>query len=101
MAESYKKDPAAVLDFGVDLNGLLHGRAGAKSNWLAAGETVSSFTVTAEAGLTVQSPSQSGGLITFWLSNGEAGQSYQVTCTWTTSAGRTDRRKIVIEVDER
>ena len=90
----FTKDPNAVLDYAFDW-----------SDWLAAGETISTFTVTAETGLTLgtgdKSPSQANGVVTYWLSGGTAGINYKVACLITTSAGRTDERTIWIKVVER
>ncbi len=89
----FSKDPDAVLDFAFDW-----------SDWLAVGETISVFTVVAETGLTVDAspaPSESSGVITFWLSSGTSGNSYSVTSQIITSAGRTDDRTMTIRVQER
>ena len=99
--KTFKKDPAAVLDYGFDLKALTHALPGALRDWLASGETVTAHALTAEDGLVVDSSSESDGLITAWLSGGTAGARYLVTCQFTTSAGRTDRRRIQVEVVER
>ena len=95
------KDPSAVLDYAFDWKPLTHGVPGATSDWLATGETISSYTVTAETGLTKDSDSQADGVVTVWLSGGTAGINYKVACLITTSAGRTDERTIWIKVVER
>lgn len=97
----FRKDPAAVLDYGWDLKALSHSQAGAASDWLESDEVVSSFTVTAGTGLTVDSSSEADGLITAWLSGGIASQKYEVSCGFTTSKGRTDVRRFTVEVVER
>lgn len=97
----FKKDPGAVLDYGWDLRALSHEQEGAVSDWLESDETVSSFTVTADAGLTVDSSSETDGLIMAWLSGGTASQKYEVSCEFTTSKGRTDVRRVTVEVIER
>ena len=86
--DTFTKDPAAVLDYDFDF----------ATNYLAGGETISSETVTAEAGLTVDSYSESSGVVTAWLSGGTASQDYTVTCQIVTSASRTDERSITIQV---
>ena len=88
------KDPASTLDFVFDW-----------SSWLASGETISSFSVTVTTGITLgtssKAPSQAAGKVTYWLSGGTAGSSYVVQCTITTSAGRVDNRKAIIQVADR
>ena len=95
------KDPDAVLDFRWDWAPLTNGRG--RSNWLAAGETITTRTIVAEAGITVDSSSitDTGTSVTAWLSDGTDGEDYTVTCRVTTSAGRTDDRTIVVLVRER
>jgi len=84
---SFIKDPQAVLDFNWDW-----------SVWLGEGETITDKTVTPDVGLTVNSSSINGGIVAAWLAGGEIGTSYSVACTITTSAGRTETRRIQISV---
>jgi len=84
------KDPSAVLDYAFDWTG-----------WLAAGETITDHTITADTGITVDSWTESDGKVTVWLSGGTAGKWYKIACLITTSAGRTDERTIYIQVQER
>jgi len=84
------KDPSAVLDYVFDWTG-----------WLATGETITDYTITADTGITVDSPTEDAGKVTVWLSGGTAGINYKVACLITTSAGRTDERTIWIKVVER
>lgn len=101
MAYDFLKDPNAVLDYKFDWKALTNG-SGA-SNWLASAETISTHTVTAEAGMTVDSSAQTdtNTSVTVWLSGGVAGRDYRVTCHIVTSAGRADDRSIVVRVEER
>ena len=89
---AFVKDPDAVLDYKIDWLA-----------WLAFGETISSKTVTATTGLTVDSSTitDSSTSVTIWLSGGTAGASYTVTCQIVTSASRTDERSITIQCRER
>ena len=89
---AYTKDPDAVLDWKFDW-----------SRWLAAGETITSHTVTPTAGLTVDSSlvTDDDTSVTAWLSGGTAGTRYTVTCHIVTSAGRADDRTIYVYVRER
>ena len=84
------KDPSAVLDYAFDWTG-----------WLATGETITDYTITADTGITVDSSTEDDGKVTVWLSGGTAGINYKVACKITTSAGRTDERTIWIKVVER
>ena len=86
----YTKDPSAVLDWDFDW-----------TDWLAAAETITNHTITADAGITVDSSTEDDGKVTVWLSGGTAGINYKVACLITTSAGRTDERSIWITVRER
>ena len=97
----FPKDPSAVLEWVFDWKPLTNGVSGASSDWLATGETISSYVITVDTGLTKNSDSQSSGAVTVWLSGGTAGTNYKVACLITTSAGRTDERTIWIKVVER
>jgi hypothetical protein len=80
----WEKDPQAVKDYQFDWTA-----------WLA-GDTVGSHTVTVETGLTKDSDSRVGGVVTVWLSGGTKGRTYKVTCHVVTTGGRTDERTIEI-----
>lgn len=101
MADSFLKDPSAVLDYRFDWAALTNGTG--ESDWLASGETISTSTVTAASGLTVDSSSivSSSTAVIAWLSGGTAGQSYTVTNRVVTSGGRTDERTITVKVTDR
>lgn len=101
MPQFYTKDPDAVLDYKFDWAAETNGTG--TSDWLAAGETITSHTVTVEAGLTKDSDSatDTDTSVTVWLSGGTAGTDYDVACEITTSADRTDERTITIRVRDR
>lgn len=86
----FHKDPDAVLDYQFDW-----------SPWLAAGETITSKTVTVDDGLTLDSSSDDDTIVTVWLSGGTDRAVYKVACLITTSAGRTDERTMSIRVSNR
>jgi hypothetical protein len=88
----FQKDPDAVLDYKIDW-----------TDWLEAAETISDHVITESTGITVDSSSltDSGKSVTVWLSGGETGSDYTVTCHVTTSAGRQDDRTITILVRDR
>lgn len=89
---TYLKDPDAVLDYQVDW-----------SAWLASGETISTHTVTADDGITVDSSSitDDSTTVTAWVSGGTAGRKYRVTYHITTSEGREEDRTIRLWVQQR
>ncbi len=104
---SFLKDPQSELDFAVDW-------AAKPPNgpWLDDGETITSFAVTADEGITVgtgtRAPalttSESGrvnGAVTVWLAGGTVGARYNIACRVTTNAGRTDERTIRVTVLQR
>lgn len=87
------KDPDAILDYAWDWTA-----------WLQNGETITAQTVTAPDGITIEtSPpvSQSGGVVTAWVSGGTIGQRYDLVCHVTTSAGRQDDRTLTLNIQQR
>lgn len=98
------KDPDAILDYKFDWAPSTNGTPGGSSDWLAAGETIESYTLTiSPSGLTVDSDSSTDAdtSVTCWLSGGTAGVKYALTCHIVTSAGRVDDRTVHIRVAER
>ena len=99
------KDPDALLDYYFDWAALTNGTG--DSDWLAAGETITAFDLTADAGITIVDAPAPPALtndntaVAFWLSGGTGGRIYVVTCQVTTSAGRVDERSMSIRVIER
>ena len=98
---SYIKDPDAVLDYKFDWAASTNGSG--SSDWLASGETISSHTITADSGITVDSSSvtDTNTSVTVWLSGGTVNNDYEITCRVVTSDSRTDDRTITIKVQER
>ena len=97
------KDPAAVLDYVFDWAPLTNDRLRARSDWLEAGETIASHTITADSGLTVDSSGETDAAtsVTAWLSGGTAGRDYKVVCQIVTSEDRTDERTLTVKVRNR
>lgn len=89
MPRNFTKDPDAVLDYEFDW-----------SAWLGA-DTIATHTVTAPAGLTVDSTEATTTTVTMWLSGGTDGASYAVTCHIVTAAGREDDRTATITMQSR
>lgn len=101
---TFLHDPDARLDYYFDWKALVNGTG--DSDWLAAGETITAFEVTADAGLTTDQPVapalvNGDTAVRVWLSGGTTGSYYQVACKVTTSAGRIDERTLVVKVQER
>lgn len=88
-----EKDPQAILDYKVDL---------LKKGWLAAGETITAEAVTCpDTTIDISLVSSTDTSILFWLTGGTAGVDYFLTAQFTTSAGRTDQRTMLVPVRER
>ena len=83
------KDPDATLDYSFDW-----------SEWLD-GDTISTSSWVACAGIVIESDSADTTKATAWVSGGDAGGSYTLTNTIITAAGRTDERSITIKCFER
>ncbi len=86
---TFSKDPQATLDYVWDW-----------SAWLG-DDTIATHAVVAATGLTVASTSTSAGKVTAWISGGTDRQEYAVTCTITTTGGRTDERTSRFQVNSR
>ena len=90
MTQRFIKDPGATLDYEWDW-----------SNWLATDETITSATISAPSGLTLNSQSNTDTTATCWLTGGTPGVRYSVVCHIVTTDGRTDERSIFIDVQDR
>jgi hypothetical protein len=86
----FYKDPDAVLDYAFDW----------ADEWLE-DDTIASYSINVPTGITVDSDSDTAGVVTVWLSGGTAGESYTVTCRVVTDAGRTDDKSMHFNVIER
>ena len=85
-----EKDSDAVLDYEWTF-----------TDWLSASETITSFSIIASPGITVDSSTNQPDKVIAWLSGGTPGQPYEVTCRITTNQGRTDDRTMTIRVINR
>lgn len=90
--KAFLKDPDAVLDYVFDW---------ITEDWLETGETISTYVITVDIGLTKDTDNKSDGSVTVWLSGGTAGTDYTVACKITTSMGRVDERSIKIRCRSR
>jgi hypothetical protein len=100
-SNAFLKDPSAILDYVWDWKSLTNGTG--TGDWLASAEAISSHTVTAPTGLTVDSSAlvNTNTAVRAWLSGGTAGESYAVVCRIVTTANRTDERTIYVQVVNR
>jgi len=89
MSDVFFKDPLAALDYTLDW-----------SVWLVGAETISTSTWTAQAGLTVDSDSNTATAATVWLSGGTVGQSYTVTNHIVSTGGREENKSFTVKVEE-
>lgn len=92
--KTYERTTTAVLDYKFDLAPLTNGRTDGESDWLASGETISSYTVTSsDDDLMIDSSSitDSGTSVTVWLSGGDITDTvYFVDLHVVTSDSRED-----------
>lgn len=99
--DTFIKDPSSVLPYKFDFKALTNGTG--ESDWLGTTETISSKTVTAETGITVDSSTitDTSTSVTVRISGGTANHDYRVTCEIVTSAGNTDQRTMLFKVRDR
>ena len=95
------KDPDAVLYYKFDWASLSNGTG--DSDWLASGETISSFTITADSGITVLGSSldDSNTSVVVRLSGGTVPAVYEIVCHIVTSNGNEDDRTMFIKMVEK
>ena len=84
------KDPAAVLDYPLDW-----------TDWLTGSEVISTSTWAADAGITIDSDTNTTTSATVWLSAGTSGERYRVSNTVVTDGLRTAVRSLLITVEDR
>lgn len=84
----FTKHPEEILDYKFDF-----------TKFLSTGETITSRTVTVEAGLNKDADTFNSTSVTVWLSGGTAGNRYLVTCKVNTNQGRTKVETAVIKVE--
>ena len=84
------KDPDAVLDYQWDW-----------SAWLSDDDSITSYTVTVDDGLTLDTDTNTSTAVTAWFSGGTIGERYDATAHIITADGREDDRTMRITVTER
>lgn len=85
-----EKDPYAVLDYSLDF-----------TNWMPDGDTITSISITPDAGITVDSTSNTDYIATAFISGGTAGNIYNIEFKIVTTGGLQDSRNFRIKVLER
>lgn len=89
MAQSFIKDPNAVLDYQWDW-----------SQWLPAGDTISTADVSLASGdVVINSESNTTTSVTAWISGGTVSTEAQLTARVVTAQGRTDDRTISLKIE--
>lgn len=86
------KDPDEVLDYQIDWTNRL------------AGDTIDSFLVQqldVDSDVVIDSSAQTGAFITVWLSNGMAGEMFEMLCRITTVGGRVMDETVTMQVTDR
>lgn len=70
------------------------------SLWLETGETIVSYVLTVESGITKVSDAKvnSDKAVVVWLEGGTLGERYTIDCTITTTSARIDPRRMEIEI---
>ena len=94
----YTKQPADVLDYQFDFTAWLADR----SDTIVGTPTVTAA-ATAPGGttpLTISGIVCSQGIVRFFASGGTDGYKYEITCTFTTTGGRTKQSEMIITVKE-
>lgn len=84
-----KKQPGDTLDYDLDF-----------SRWLPEGDAMVLATAVADAGLTVGPVEVIPPVVKVWLSGGVTGDSYKVTVTMQTEAGRIKESDFILRVTE-
>jgi hypothetical protein len=85
-----EKDPYAVLDYSLDW-----------TNWMPSGDTITSISVTADTGITIDSTTNTDYIATANISGGTAGTIYNIEFKIVTTNGLQDSRNFRIKVIER
>jgi hypothetical protein len=85
-----EKDPYAVLDYSLDW-----------TNWMPSGDTITSISVTADSGITIDSSTNTDYIATAYISGGTAGTIYNIEFKIVTTNGLQDSRNFRIKVIER
>ena len=86
----FTKQPAELMDYDVEFTEFLAGL----------NDSIQSFTVDADAGITVISSALNGNVVKVWCADGVSGTSYKITVTAQTVGGRIKQVEFKIKVKE-
>ncbi len=95
MPSSVTKDPAALLDYGVDWTAWLEGDVISQSTWVVAGPNTSLAIAATPA------PVTDGKITRVWLTGGTVDTTYDVTNRVVTVAGRIDERTLKVAIRQK
>jgi len=100
MSEQYKKTVNEKLDYKFDFKPFTNGREGAKTDFLVSGETITSYILTVDTGITKDSDilEDTDTSILMWFSGGTINSTYKITCLVTTSDSRELERVMFITI---
>ena len=90
MPNHFIKDPDSVLDYQFDW-----------SSWLTTSESISTYALTVPSGITSSDSTFDSNTVTYWVSSGELGRTYSVSCKIDTSEGRTVERSVNFHIRNR
>jgi len=99
----FNKSPEELLDYELDFRALTNGVPGAKSDYLASGETIVGFSVTPADGISVANEvlTKADSCVQIWLSGGVLGKTYPVSVEVETNVGRIADRSVKIKIVNR
>lgn len=104
MPDLILKDSDSILKYTFDWAPVTNGREGAKIDWLDSGVTISSYTITADPGITIDSDAltDSNTSVTVTLSGGSTteGTTHNILCHIVASDGQEEDKTLVIEMLE-
>lgn len=89
MSSRFYKQPGENKDYDFDW-----------TDWMADGDFIASYTLSADDGITLGADSLTGSAVKVFLSGGTHWQDYKVTCRITTVQGRIGESEITILVRE-
>ena len=84
------KDPIAELDYTWDW-----------SLWLLEGDPIEEFTFSVPDDLELVTSMEDAGRVTIWLNSGTSKKSHTVSCRIITEEGRSDKRSMIFNINDR
>ena len=92
MYVGFIKDPDDDLDYVFDW-----------SDWLDDGDSIESYVIEADDGITIHDDSlnEDANMVVYWVSGGDVGSEYSVTCQITTKIGRIRSRTVIFRIKQK